>query len=330
MIDISDVIGGLSPKTRQRVHAASEIVIEKLPTPSISLNQDLKGGIGFGRQTLLWGNKSSGKSAFCLQMIGEAQKAGRSAAWIDAEQSYDPTWAARLGVDNEKLMVSEVKTISDMTEVGTELMKAGVDIIVVDSISSLLPTSWFSKDEELKELEGTKQIGSDARDMANAVRMLNYSNTHTALVLISQIRNQIHSYGASQKPTGGNAVSFFSSTAIRLTSSAREADQLTGDVHVGNKIFKQAIGRPVNWLIEFNKLGSPNHTGTYDFYYDGDFIGIDSVGELLDIAEKFGVVQKKGAWYTVDGVQAQGRIKALELLRQDLGLQEKILKELVA
>lgn len=329
MIDISELMSGLSPKTRERVHAASEIVIEKLQTPSISLNQDLKGGIGYGRQTLLWGNKSSGKSAFCLQMIGQAQQDGKTAAWIDAEQSYDPSWAERLGVDNDKLIISEVKTISDMTEVGTELMKSGVDIVVVDSISSLLPTSWFSKDEELKELEGTKQIGSEARDMANAVRMLNYSNTHTALVLISQIRNQIHSYGASQKPTGGNAVSFFSSTSIRLTSSAREADQITGDVHIGNKIFKQPIGRPVNWLIEFNKLGSPNHTGTYDFYYDGDSVGIDAVGELLDVAEKFGIIQRKGAWYTVDGAQAQGRIKALELLRQDIGLQEKILKELL-
>jgi hypothetical protein len=231
-------------------------------------------------------------------------------------------------VDVEKLIVSQVKTTSDMVEVATELMENNIDVVVVDSISSLLPTSWFSKDNEIKELEGTKQIGSEARDMANAVRMMNYANNNTALILISQIRNQIHSYGATQAPTGGNAVMFFSSTSVRLTSSKKESDQITGEVAVGDKLFKKPVGRPVNWSIDFNKLGEPGHTGVYDFYYSGTELGVDAVGETVDLAEKFGIIPKKGAWYTVDGVQVQGRAKVVDMLRADRDLYDRTVKEL--
>jgi recombination protein RecA len=215
-----------------------------------------------------------------------------------------------------------------MVDVGTELMRSHVDIVVVDSISSLMPSSWFSKDDELKELSGTKQIGSEARDMANAVRMLSYANEKTALILISQIRNQIHSYGASQKPTGGNAVMFFSSTSIRLTSSPREADQIKGKTMSGNKLFEHPVGRPVNWQIEFNKLGPPNITGTYDFYYDGDAVGVDLVGEIVDYAEKYGIITKGGAWYNVEGERVQGRQKVVDLLKSNVDIYTKVREQL--
>jgi recombination protein RecA len=328
VVDIEEIIAGLNTKTRQRVQAAKDIVIEKQPTPSIGMNLGLKGGVGYGRQTLIWGNKSAGKSSFCLETVALAQQQGKTCAWIDAEQSYDPAWAARLGVDSDNLIISQEKTIEDMVDIGTHLMRAGVDLIVVDSISSLMPSSWFSKDDELKELSGTKQIGSEARDMANAVRMLSYANENTALILISQIRNQIHSYGASQKPTGGNAVMFFSSTSIRLTSSPREADQHMGSVHSGDKIFQEPIGRPVNWNIEFNKLGPPNITGKYDFYYGGDSIGVDMVGEVVDYAEKYGIIQKGGAWYTVEGERVQGRAKVIDLLKSDPDIYTKVREQL--
>jgi recombination protein RecA len=267
VVDIEEIMSGLNPKTRARVQAAAEVSVEKQVTPSIGMNLGLGGGIGYGRQTLLWGNKSAGKSSFCLELVANAQAAGKTCGWIDSEQSYDPEWADRLGVQSDKLILSQDKTVEGMIDVGTSLMKGGVDIVVVDSISSLMPSSWFSKDDELKELSGTKQIGSEARDMANAVRMLSYSNEKTALILISQIRNQIHSYGATQKYTGGKAVEFFSSTIIRLTSSAREADQYTGKVYSGDKIFTEPLGRSVAWHFDFNKLGPPNVTGKYDFYY---------------------------------------------------------------
>jgi recombination protein RecA len=328
VVNIDEIMSGLNPKTRARVQAAKDIIVDKQETPSMGLNLGLGGGIGFGRQSLIWGNKSAGKSSFCLEMIALAQTQGKTCAWIDSEQSYDPDWAGRLGVNSDELIISQEKTIEGMVDVGTELMRSHVDIVVVDSISSLMPSSWFSKDDELKELSGTKQIGSEARDMANAVRMLSYANEKTALILISQIRNQIHSYGASQKPTGGNAVMFFSSTSIRLTSSPREADQIKGKTMSGNKLFEHPVGRPVNWQIEFNKLGPPNITGTYDFYYDGDAVGVDLVGEIVDYAEKYGIITKGGAWYNVEGERVQGRQKVVDLLKSNVDIYTKVREQL--
>ncbi len=175
----------------------------------------LKGGLGHGRQILIWGNKSAGKSSFCLQMIAEAQKEGKTCAWIDAEASYSADWAEKLGVNSEELIYSPAKTINDMVDVATQLMEAGVDIIVVDSISALLPAIYFEKDStELKKLEDTKQIGAEAKDMTHAVKMLNYANKNTLLVLISQQRNQFGSMHASHIPTGGMAVKFFSTLFV--------------------------------------------------------------------------------------------------------------------
>jgi recombination protein RecA len=329
-VNIEEIMARLGPKTRKRVQTASEIDVTLIPTPSVAMNMALKGGIGLGRQSLFWGNKSSGKSSFCLQLIAQAQRDGRTCAWVDVEHSFDPKWATRLGVDCEKLIVSEVKTITDMTAVVVELMEAGIDLVVVDSITALLSSSFFSKDGDMKDLENTKQIGGDARDLANSVRMMNFANEKTALILISQIRNQITTWGANPRPTGGKAVEFFSSTIVKLTSSATEAKQITGDVYVGDKIFEQQIGRPVHWLVEFNKLGPPNQTGDYDFYYDGPDIGVDVIGETLDLADKFGVIEHKPktAWYTIDGVKVQGRQTVVNMLKADRDLYDRIVKEL--
>ncbi|MDA0949880.1 MAG: hypothetical protein O3A64_04045, partial [Proteobacteria bacterium] len=132
-IQIDDILARLDPKTRSRVQSAVDVTVEKQPTPSIGLNLALRGGLGFGRQVLVWGNKSSGKSSFCLQMIAEAQKAGKTCAWIDAEHSYDKSWAEKLGVNSEELIYSPAKSVNDMVDVATQLMEAEVDIIVVDS-----------------------------------------------------------------------------------------------------------------------------------------------------------------------------------------------------
>ena len=290
-----------------------------------------KGGLAFGRQILVWGNKSAGKSSFCLQMIGMAQKEGKSCAWIDAEHSYDPAWAEQLGVDSEKLIYSQAKTVNDMVDVATKLMEADVDIIVVDSISALLPAIYFEKDgNELKDLQDTKQIGAEAKDMTHAVKMLNYANKNTLLVLISQQRNQFGSMHASHIPTGGMAVKFFSSTVIKLWSSEAEANAIKAGVKVGDKIIEQKVGRPVNWIIDYNKVGPPNLSGQYDFYYQGETIGVDSVGETLDVAEMCGVVEKGGAWYTVAGERLQGRAKAVQYLRDNPEVVETLVGEIDA
>ena len=328
-IVVDDVLAKLDPKTRARVQSAVDVQVNKQPTPSIGLNLALKGGLAFGRQILVWGNKSAGKSSFCLQMIGMAQKEGKTCAWIDAEHSYDPKWAEQLGVDSEKLIYSPAKTVNDMVDVATKLMEAEVDIIVVDSISALLPAIYFEKDgNELKDLQDTKQIGAEAKDMTHAVKMLNYANKNTLLVLISQQRNQFGSMHASHIPTGGMAVKFFSSTVIKLWSSEAEANAIKAGVKVGDKIIEQRVGRPVNWIIDYNKVGPPNLSGQYDFYYQGEVIGVDHVGETLDVAEMCGAVEKGGAWYTVEGERLQGRAKAVQYLRDNSEvvktLQEKI------
>jgi recombination protein RecA len=280
---------------------------------------------------LVWGNKSAGKSSFCLQMIAMAQKEVKSCAWIDAEASYDQSWAEKLGVDSSKLIYSSAKTINDMVDVATKLMEAEVDIIVVDSISALLPAIYFEKDgNELKDLQDTKQIGAEAKDMTHAVKMLNYANKNTLLVLISQQRNQFGSMHASHIPTGGMAVKFFSSTVIKLWSSEAEANAIKDGVKVGDKVIEQRVGRPVNWIIDYNKLGPPNLSGQYDFYYQGETLGVDQVGESLDVAEMCGIVEKGGAWYTVNGERFQGRAKAVAYLKENPKVVDKLVKDINA
>ncbi len=287
-IDLDDFLSQLDPKLRKKITSGNTIEITKQKTPSISLNNALKGGFGYGRQVLIWGNKSAGKSSFCLQMIADAQKDGKVCAWIDAEASFDPEWARKLGVDVDQLIYSNARSMNEMVDVGVQLMKAGVDILIVDSISALLPAIYFEKDsEELKQLENTKQIGAEARDMTNAVKMLNYANNNdkpTLLVLISQQRNNIGAMYASHVPTGGQAVKFFSSTVIKLWSSESENQAIKGKIQAGDKLIEEKVGRVVNWHVDFNKTGPAFLSGSYDFYFGGGTTGVDKVADLVDTA----------------------------------------------
>ena len=315
---MEEILSKLDPKTRKRVQAATEVETEKQATPSLSLNVGLKGGLGYGRQILVWGNKSAGKSSFCLQMIGEAQKEGKMCAWIDSEASYSPEWAEKLGVDSSKLIYSSAKTINDMVDVAVDLMKAGIDLIVVDSISALLPAIYFEKDgNELKDLQDTKQIGAEAKDMTHAVKMLNYVNENTLLVLISQQRNSFGGMHATHIPTGGMAVKFFSSTIVKLWSSESEASSIKDKVSVGDRLIEQRVGRPVNWTIDYNKTGPQFISGSYDFYFQGDHVGVDKVADLVDTAELMGIIERGGAWYTVLDQRLQGRAKVVEYVREN-------------
>ena len=320
-IQIEEFLSQLDPALRKKLTNATDIEVKKQKTPSISLTNALKGGFGYGRQILVWGNKSAGKSSFCLQMIGEAQKDGKLCAWIDAEQSFDPVWAQKLGVDTDKLIYSEARTINDMVDVATQLMKAKVDVLIVDSISALLPAIYFEKDStELKQLENTKQIGAEAKDMTNAVKMLNYANNQenqTLLVLISQQRNNIGAMYASHMPTGGQAVKFFSSTIVKLWSSESENQAIKGKIQVGDKFIEEKVGRVVNWHVDFNKTGPAFLAGSYDFYFSGDVVGIDKIADLVDTAELLGIIEKGGAWYTVLGERLQGRAKVIEYLKEN-------------
>jgi recombination protein RecA len=333
---MEEFLSQLDPKLRKRVTSGDSVEIIKQKTPSISLNHALRGGIGYGRQIMIWGNKSAGKSSFCLQMIGEAQKEGKICAWIDSESSFDPEWAKKLGVDVTQLIYSNARSMNEMVDIGVQLMKAGVDILIVDSISALLPAIYFEKDsEELKQLENTKQIGAEAKDMTHAVKMLNYANNNekpTLLIFISQLRNNIGAMFASHQPTGGIAAKFFSSTIIKLWSSDSDNQAIKGKTVSGDKIIESKVGRVVNWHIDYNKTGPAFVSGSYDFYFDGDNpIGVDKIADLVDTAELVGAIQKGGAWYTVGEERFQGRAKVIEWLKENpkkvLELEKKVIGE---
>ena len=149
-VTMEEVLAQLDPRIRKRLGDATDQKVDYAATPSFGINKALKGGLPYGRQVLIWGSKSSAKSSLCLQMIGLAQKEGKVCAWIDAEMSYDSEWAKKLGVDSTKLIYSQARTINEMVDVGTNLMNAGVDIIVIDSITSLLPAIYFPFQREFK------------------------------------------------------------------------------------------------------------------------------------------------------------------------------------
>jgi recombination protein RecA len=263
-----------------------------------------------------------------------AQQDGKLCAWIDAEMSYSEEWAKKLGVDTDKLIVSQARTINEMVEVGTALMNAGVDLIVVDSITSLLPAIYFEKGtDELKELENTKQIGAESRDFSNALKMLNYVNNKvkpTLFILISQSRNNISAMYTSQQPTGGQAAKFYSSTIIKLFSSESDNQAIKGKIAVGDKLIEEKIGRKIRWDLQFSKTSPAFQSGEYDFYFRGDKLGVDAIGDLVDTAELMGIVERTGAWYILpDGSKVQGRDGFVNRVRDDLELQ-KIIREKVA
>lgn len=331
-MSIEEVLANLNPKLRKKVTLGSEIEnVQFALTPSYGLNRALNGGLPYGRQILIWGNKSSGKSSFCLQIIAGEQKKGKICAWIDAEMTFSPEWAAQLGVDTDNLIVSTARTINDMVDVATDLMKAGVDVIIVDSISALLPAVYFEKDStELKQLENTKQMGAEARDMSNAVKMLNYANNQekpTLLILISQSRNNLGSMYVNQIPTGGKAVQFYSSTIIKLFSSESDNQAIKGKIYVGDKIIEEKVGRKVRWDVQFSKTSPAFQSGEYDFYFRGEDLGVDSVADLVDTAEMMGLVERSGAWYTVEGERFQGRDKLVAGVKEQLDIQELLIKK---
>jgi recombination protein RecA len=333
-VTMEEVLAQLDPRIRKRLGDATDQKVDYAATPSFGINKALKGGLPYGRQVLIWGSKSSAKSSLCLQMIGIAQKEGKVCAWIDAEMSYDSEWAKKLGVDSTKLIYSQARTINEMVDVGTNLMNAGVDIIVIDSITSLLPAIYFEKDtDELKQLENTKQIGAESRDFSNAWKMLNYANNKvkpTLLVLISQSRNNISAMYTSQQPSGGQATKFYSSTVIKLFSSESDNQAIKGKIQVGDKLIEEKIGRKVKWELQFSKTSAGFQSGEYDFYFRGDNVGIDGIGDLVDTAELAGLVERTGAWYKLeDGTKVQGREGFINRVKEDLDLQESLRSKLL-
>jgi recombination protein RecA len=329
MTTIEEAMAQLDPKIRKRLSSGEGITTELQPTPSAGLNRALGGGFPYGRQVLLWGSKSSAKSSLCLQMIGMAQKEGKLCAWVDAEMSYDEEWAKKLGVDTSQLIYSEARSINDMVDVGVALLQAGVDIIVIDSISSLLPAVYFEKDsDELKALDQTKQIGAESKDLKHAWLMLNYANNRekpALVVAISQARNNIQATYTQAAPTGGLTTQFMSSTIVKLFSSSSDSQAIKAKIPVGDKLIEQKVGRKVRWEVLNSKTSAPGDSAEYDFYYRGDLIGIDSIADLVDTAEMLGFVNRTGAWYQLeDGTKLQGRDAFINKVKEDKDLYESL------
>lgn len=329
MTDIEEVLSRLDPKIRKRVSYGNDITIEKQPMPVKSLTSALGGGLAYGRQTLVWGNKSAGKSSLCLQIIADAQKNGKVCAWIDAEKSYDPAWAERLGVDNDSILVFQASSVNHITDISTKLMQSGVDVIVIDSISAGLGGVFFDKKGDLKELEDTGQIGADAKAWSHAVKMMNHVNDNTLLILISQARASIAATHVEHIPTGGKSVLFYSSTVLRLTSSNSAKESIRETIDVNGSMSEEVVGRKVHWSVQYNKLSSSGKTGEYHFYFGRNPVGLDKYKDLVDECVKRGIIKKEGSWFTMFDEKMQGEAAVIERVKESSELFERLSAEIV-
>lgn len=331
-ISFEDIMATLDKDTLSKVKIGSEISREVMPTASYNLNQLLGGGFRKGKQHTLWGGEQSAKTGFMLQTAGINQRLGQNIAWIDAEHSFDPDWAARLGCDPDKILVSEASTVGEITDLQVALIKKGFDMIIIDSTGALMPKSYVDKNGEIKDFADTGQMGAVAKDLGQMCKMVQGINYTCAVVHISQARVDVGSPAMTKplKPIGGKEVEHTDSLRIRLFSSKAEANAIMGSTQRGMNLVQEKHGIPVTWKIDKNKLNGKYSTGNYDFYIGGDFLGLDTAGELLDTAVSFGVAEKGGAWYTIYGERLQGRNNAVKYLRAHEEVLDKIRSELDA
>jgi len=314
---IDDILARLGKNTSDKYRIAKEISKDTLPTASLGLNMLLGGGLGVGKQTTIYGNESAGKSAFCLQTIGINQRLGTVCAYIDAEKTFDKDWAARLGVNTDELIVSQVSSISDYTDIAIDFIKAGVGLITVDSTSALMPKSFFEDDGTLKEFDRTGQIGQFAKELGQSCRMIQGENFTCAMVHISQVRMDLAGFKPGMKASGGKEAGHADSVRIKTMSSKSDDNSIKDKINIGGNLTETQIGRKVKWTIEKNKQNGRYGVDFYDLYFRGDFVGIDRAGEILDFGQRFGLITRGGSWYTIGEERFQGRDKAIKYLRDN-------------
>lgn len=309
---------------------ASEITVEKQLTPSVGLNIALNGGLAYGRQHLIWGNKSAGKSSFCLQLIAMAQKDGKSCAWVDVEQTFDPEWAKRLGVDVDDVLIIPENAINKIADTCIELLQAGIDILVIDSISDVLSSAYYD-DDEIKSFEKTGQIGSQAKDLSKMSTMMLGVNENTMILMISQQTNEISATYTKVGYNGGNKVKHNSSTIIKLFGSESQGNYKTDKVKINDTLIDTVVGREIIWNIDFNKTAAMGPRGEYNFYFAGDHqVGVSKNSELVKLGIRYGIIKKSGAWYTVNEQVLQGEAKVETYLSDNPDVAAKIEEEIYA
>lgn len=283
--------------------------IDVIPTGSVSLDKALGvGGIPRGRVVEIYGPESSGKTTLTLHVVANAQAAGGVAAFIDAEHALDPTYAAKLGVDLENLLVSQPDSGEQALEIAEMLVaSSAVDVVIVDSVAALVPRA------ELEGQMGDSHVGLQARLMSQALRKLTavIHRSNTTVIFINQIREKIGvMFGSPETTTGGRALKFYSS--VRIDIRRIGAIKSDGDVS-GNRTVAKVVK---------NKLAPPFRKAEFDILFNQ---GISLVGDLLDIAVAEGIVRKSGTWFSMDTERlGQGRERAVSFLKESPDLLTKL------
>ncbi|HEU4914352.1 MAG TPA: recombinase RecA [Candidatus Saccharimonadales bacterium] len=286
--------------------------VETIPTGSISLDLALGGGLPKGRIVEIYGPESSGKTTLTLHAIAEVQKNGGTAAFIDAEHALDPSYAKRIGVDVENLLLSQPDNGEQALEITETLVRSNaVDIIVVDSVAALVPRA------EIEGDMGDSLPGLQARLMSQALRKLTgvINRSKATVIFINQIRMKIGvMFGNPETTTGGNALKFYASVRmdIRRTGQIKQGDQV--------------IGNRTRVKVVKNKIAPPFREAEFDIMYNE---GISRSGDVLDIAVNRNIVEKSGAWFAYNDQKiGQGREAAKTYLNENPKVIEELTKKI--
>ena len=291
-----------------------EIVdMPSVSTGSIGLDIALGiGGLPKGRVVEIFGPESSGKTTLTLQAIAECQKAGGTAAFIDAEHALDPNYAEKLGVNVDELLLSQPDTGEQALEVTDMLVKSGsVDLIVVDSVAALTPRA------EIEGDMGDHHMGLQARLMSQALRKItgNIQRSNAMVIFINQIRMKIGvMFGNPETTTGGNALKFYSSVRLDI--------RRIGAVKEGEEV----VGNETRVKVVKNKVSPPFKQAEFQIMY-GE--GINTEGEILELGQKLELVEKSGSWYSHNGEKiGQGKVNASKFLRENTKIRDALVKEI--
>jgi recombination protein RecA len=292
-----------------RLGDSERVAIPAISTGSLGLDIALGiGGLPKGRIVEIYGPESSGKTTLTLQVIAEAQKAGGTCAFIDAEHALDPEYAGNLGVNVDDLLVSQPDTGEQALEICDMIVRSGaVDVVVVDSVAALTPRA------EIEGDMGDSHMGLQARLMSQALRKMtgNIKNSGTLVIFINQIRMKIGvMFGSPETTTGGNALKFYSSVRldIRRIGSIKEGDEV--------------VGNETRVKVVKNKVAPPFKQVEFQIYY-GE--GISRLGEIIDLGVKHDLVEKSGAWYAYKGDKiGQGKKNAMQYLQDNPKVAQEI------
>jgi recombination protein RecA len=292
-----------------RLGESHALQVEVIPTGSLSLDLALGiGGIPRGRVTEVFGPESSGKTTICQHIVAETQRMGGTAAFIDMEHALDPAYAERCGVDVDNLLISQPDMGEQALEIAETLVRSGaVDLVVIDSVAALVPRS------ELEGDMGDATMGVQARLMSQALRKLSgaIKQTNTAVVFTNQLRQKIGvMFGNPETTTGGMALKFYSSVRMDV--------RRIQSIKTGSEI----IGSRTRVRVVKNKVAPPFRTAEFDIMYNE---GISKVGDLLDLAVEYEIINKRGSFYSYGDTRlGQGRENSKDFLRQNPDMAEDI------